>query len=51
MSELFAFAKKGGNGDGSRAETLLCFTGKSQAISNKVDVYIYIYISFSICST
>jgi len=46
MSELFAFAKKGGNGDGSRAETLLCFTGKSQAISNKVDVYIYIYIFF-----
>ena len=27
MSELFAFAKKGGNGDDPSAETLLCFTG------------------------
>ena len=34
MQELFNFCK-GGNGDGPRAETMLCFTGKLRNCSRE----------------
>ena len=47
MEDLFSFARRGGNGDDSRAETLLCFTGAPQRVQFLAIPRLAVYLTLS----